>query len=153
MAILNATFQTNMTNIFRPDYQNFEGVRPISVYVLRLFFVLMFAMMGYTAWTHILTHKGEWDPINAVTWCTWATYSALSLFGIYNTLKMLPIMLFMVLYKGLWLIVVAYPLWKTNTLKGSSAEELANIFIWVLVPLLFIPWKYFFKNYILLHKK
>jgi hypothetical protein len=60
---------------------------------------------------------------------------------------------FMVLYKGLWLIVVAYPLWKTNTLKGSSAEELSNIFIWIVIPLLFIPWKYVFKNYILPLKK
>ena len=142
-----------MTNIFKPDYQNYEGVRPICIYVLRLFFALMFAMMGYSAWTHILFHKGEWEPINAVTWCTWAAYSTLSLFGIYNTLKMLPIMLFMVFYKGLWLIVVAYPLWKTNALKGSSAEELTSIFIWVIIPLIFIPWKYFFRTFILPKKR
>lgn len=137
-----------MTNIFKPDYRSFEGVRPINIYVLRLFFAMMCFMMGFTAWTHLITHKGEWEPMNAVTWCVWAAYSALSLFGIYNTLKMLPIILFMVLYKGLWLIVVAYPLWKTNTLRGSS-EELASIFIWIVIPLIFIPWKYVFRNFIL----
>lgn len=76
-----------MTNIFKPDYQKFEGVRPINIYVLRLFFALIFFMMGYSAWTHIFSHKGTWEPINAVTWCIWAAYAIISIFGIYNTLK------------------------------------------------------------------
>lgn len=138
-----------MTNIFKPDYQKFEGVRPINIYVLRLFFALIFFMMGYSAWTHIFSHKGTWEPINAVTWCIWAAYAIISIFGIYNTLKMLPILLFVIFYKTLWLIVVAYPLWKTNTLIGSTAEELANIFIWAIIPALFFPWIYFYKNYII----
>ena len=58
----------------------------------------------------------------------------------------------MVFYKGLWLIVVAYAQWKTNTLKGSEVEELANIFNWIIIPLLFIPWKYVFQQYILVLK-
>ena len=117
-----------MTNIFKPDFENYQGVRRVNIYVLRLFFALMFFFIGQSSWTHILTHKGQWEPMNAIAWCTWAAYSTLSLLGIYHTLRMLPIMLFMVFYKGLWLIVVAYPLWKSNTLKGSEAEELTNIF-------------------------
>lgn len=139
--------------LFKPDYQNFQGVKPISIYVLRVYFALMFFVMGYTAWTEIITHTGEWDPIKAVTWCVWAGYATISFIGIYNTLKMLPIAVFMVFYKALWLIVVAYPLWITDTLKDSPPEELASIFIWAMVALPFIPWKYFFFNYILLSKK
>lgn len=138
-----------MTNIFKPDFDHYEGVRRINIYVMRLFFALMFIFIGQSSWTHILTHKGPWEPMNAIAWCTWAAYSTLSLLGIYHTLRMLPIMLFMVFYKGLWLIAVAYPLWKTNTLTGSTAEELANIFIWIIIPLLFIPWKYVFQRFIL----
>lgn len=142
-----------MTKIFKPDYENFEGVRPINIYVLRLFFALMFFMMGYTAWLHIFSHKGEWEPINAVTWCVWATYATISVIGIYNTLRMLPIVLFMTFYKMLWLIVVAFPLWRKGSLKGSPSEELANIFIWAIIPILFFPWKYFYKTYIIPSKK
>ena len=109
--------------------------------------------MATDAWKMIFTHEGQLDRFRGIAVCVWAAYGTLSLFGLIHPLKWLPIVLFMIFYKTLWLIVVAYPLWKTNTLKGSSAEELANIFIWVLVPLLFIPWKYFFKKYILLHKK
>ena len=137
-----------MENIFKPDYKNFEGVRPISIYVLRVYFALMFFMMGYTAWSHIVNHEGDWEPLNAVTWCVWAAYATISVFGIYKTLKMLPIVLFMIFYKILWLIVVAFPLWKTNKLIGSTSEELANIFIWATLPVLFFPWIYFYNNFV-----
>lgn len=139
--------------MFSADYQNFQGVRPISIYVLRVYFTLMFFMMGYTAWTEIFTHNGEWNPIKAVTWCVWAAYATISFIGFYNTLKMLPIVVFMVFYKALWLVVVAYPLWITDTLMSSPSEELANIFIWAMAALPFIPWKYFFTHYILPTKK
>jgi hypothetical protein len=142
-----------MTNIFKPDYENYEGVRRINIYVMRLFFALMFLFISKASWEHILTHKGPWEPTNAIAWCTWAAYSTLSLFGIIHTLRMLPIMLFMVFYKSLWLAVVAYPLWSKNQLAGSPAEELTYIFIWVFIPILFIPWKYVFKKYILPERK
>jgi len=69
----------------------------------------MFVMMGRTAWTHILTHQGAWEPYEAVAWCAWAAYATLSLFGIYHTLRMLPIMLFMVFtkYSGWWWLPIS----------------------------------------------
>jgi hypothetical protein len=138
-----------MVNIFKPDYEHYEGVRRINIYVMRLFFALMFVFIGYASWSHILSHKGEWEPANAVAWCTWAAYSTLAVLGLFHTLRMLPLMLFMIFYKGLWLIVVAYPLWKTNQLKGSPAEEMAGIFIWIFIPILFVPWKYVWRKYVL----
>jgi len=108
----------------------------------------MFFMMGFTAWANILTHKGDWQPMIGVTFCVWAAYETIPVFGLYNTLKMLPILLFMIFYKTVWLIVVAYPLWKTDKLVGSPSEELATIFIWAIVPALFFPWNYFYNNYI-----
>src|SRR5208283_1501968 len=53
--------------IFRRDDQ-YEGVRRINIYLLRLVFVLMFFLLGRDTWTHILTHQGSWEPINAVAW-------------------------------------------------------------------------------------
>ncbi|WP_373519684.1 hypothetical protein [Pricia sp.] len=139
--------------IFKPDYQNFQGVRPVCIYVLRTYFALMFFVMGYTAWTEVITHIGGWEPIGAVTWCVWAAYATISFVGIYNTLKMLPIAVFMVFYKALWLIAVAYPLWATDSLKGSPPEDLAGIFIWAMVAVPFVPWKHFFLNYVIPTKK
>lgn len=57
-------------------------------------------------------------------------------------------MLFIILYKVAWLLVVAYPLWLRNELAGSPAQGMAMVFIWVVLPILAMPWRYFFINYI-----
>ena len=139
-------------SIFKDSFkssQKYNGVCPIKVYVLRLFFFLMFVVAAKDAWTELVAHKGEWDPEIAIAWCAIAAYTTLSGLGIFHTLKMLPIMLFMFLYKGLWLFFVAYPLWENGNLAGSEAEGWVPIFMLIIVPIIFTPWKYVFKTYIL----
>jgi hypothetical protein len=66
---------------------------------------------------------------------------------------MLPIVLLEILYKVLWLILIAYPLWSTNQLIGSPAEEMTRSFLWVALPILAMPWKYAFETYIFKPRK
>jgi hypothetical protein len=61
---------------------------------------------------------------------------------------MLPILLLEVFYKVLWLLIVAYPLWSTGTLAGSSAEGATSAFLWVVLPIVSIPWGYAFRSYV-----
>ena len=138
-----------INNILKPDFEHYEGVRRINIYLLRLLYGLMFLFLGIDAWTHILTFKGSWDPAEAAAWCVWASYSALSVLGILHPLKMLPLVLLEISYKVLWLIVVAYPLWSTNQLTGSPAEEMTIAFSWVALAIIAVPWKYAFKSYVL----
>ena len=140
-------------NIFGPDYERYEGVYKINIYLLRLLFILMFLFLGKDAWTHILNFKGSWSPAEAVAWCVWASYSVLSVIGIIQPLKMLPLVLLEILYKVLWLILVAYPLWSTNQLIGSPAEKMTYTFLWVALPIIAMPWKYAFENYVFRPKK
>ena len=58
-----------------------------------------------------------------------------------------------IFYKALWLIIVAYPLWKSNKLIGSPAEGMTDAFLWVLLPILAMPWPYFYRNFILSRKR
>jgi len=140
-------------NIFGPDDEHYDGVYKINIYLLRLLFLLMFLVVGKSAWTHLLTFKGSSSPAEAVAWCVWASYSVLSIIGIIRPLKMLPIVLLEILYKVLWLVLVAYPLWSTNQLIGSPAEKMTYTFLWVVLPIIAMPWKYAFENYILKPKK
>jgi hypothetical protein len=143
----------SIKNIFTPDYTKYEGVRPINIYLLRLVYFLMLAFVASDAWTTILKHQGAWDPTRAVAWCVWASYPTLSFFGLIHPLKMLPLMIFAIMYKVLWLIVVAYPLWRAGALAGSPASGLANTFLWVPLPIIAVPWKYVFQNYVMWSRK
>jgi len=60
----------------------------------------------------------------------------------------LPILLLEIFYKVLWLMIVAYPLWSKGTLAGSPAEDAASAFMWVILPIVAVPWGYVFENYI-----
>jgi hypothetical protein len=138
--------------IFQPAAK-YEGVRPISIYLLRLLYILMFFVLGKQTWTHILTHRGSWEPMDAVAWCLWAAFATLAGLGILRPLKMLPIVLLEVFYKVLWLILVAYPLWSRGTLAGSPAEGTTSAFLWVLLPIVAVPWGYAFLTYVYNPKK
>lgn len=142
-----------MTNIFKPDYERWEGVARIKIYLLRLLFILMLLFLGKDAWSYIFTHKGAWDPAEAMNFCIWASYSVLSVLGLIHPLKMLPIIMLEILYKTIWLILVAYPLWMKNQLWGSPAEGMTFVFLLVPLPIIAMPWKYAFRKYVLISKK
>jgi hypothetical protein len=134
--------------IFAPDHRKYEGVRPFHIYLLRIVYFLMAAFVATAAWSTILRHEGPWDPVRAVAWCVWAIYPTMAILGVIYPLRMLPIMIFMIGYKLLWLAVVAYPMWRAGTLAGSPAEEIANSFIGVFIVMLAVPWPYVFRTYV-----
>lgn len=137
-----------MISIFKPDYEHWQGVARYKIYLLRLLFVLMFAFLGKDAWTFILNHKGPWDPAEAMNFSVWASYSVLSLLGILYPLRMLPLVMLEILYKSIWLVIVAYPLWISNQLAGSNAEGMTFVFALVPLPILAMPWKYAYRKYL-----
>jgi hypothetical protein len=133
--------------IFQPS-SKYEGVRPIHIYLLRLLYVLMFFVLGRETWTKILTHQGAWDPYEAVAWCVWTGFATLAGLGILRPLKMLPMVLLEIFYKLLWLMIVAYPLWRKGALWGSPAEAITTPFLWVVLPIVAVPWSYAFATYV-----
>jgi hypothetical protein len=143
----------SLATAFQPDYTRYEGVRPVNIWGLRLFYGLMFALVAPQAWTQLLTHQGPWDPTRAVAWCVWAAYPTMSFLGLFKPLKMLPVYLFMLFYKSLWLLIVAYPLWSTGALAGSSANEMAHVFMWIPIPALVVPWGYVARTFLPLPRR
>jgi len=132
---------------FRPSAK-YDGVRPINIYLLRLLYILMFFVLGHVTWTHVLTHQGSWEPFNAVGWCVWTAFATLAGLGILRPLKFLPVILLEIFYKVLWLVVVAYPLWSRGTLATSSAADITTQFLWVILPIIAMPWGYAFTQYV-----
>jgi hypothetical protein len=111
-------------------------------------YVLVFAVVGYRSWISLFQHHGTWDPFLAAALSMWASSSVLSLLGLIDPLRMIPLVLFEIGYKAIWLIAVARPLWFANQLAGSPAEELTYAFLPVVVPIAVLPWRYVFRTYV-----
>jgi hypothetical protein len=134
-------------NVFQPD-KRYGEVRKINIYLLRLLFILMVTRLGYVSWSYIFTHHGAWEPRVAVAWSVWAAFSVLAIFGVINPLKMLPLVMLEITYKVIWLVVVAYPVWSAGQLAGSPIETETFTFLWVILPIVAMPWGYAFNTYV-----
>ncbi len=120
----------------------------INIYFLRLVYALMFFVLGKQAWSEIIFHEGAWIPGDAVNWCVWTAFATLAGIGIIRPLLMLPILLLEIFYKVLWLVIVAYPLWAKGALWDSPAAGTTSAFLWVVLPIIAVPWGYVFTHYI-----
>jgi hypothetical protein len=138
----------HLKTIFERDFQRYEGVRPINIYLMRVFYFLMATLLAQDVWTYVLSHQGPWDPNRAMAWSVWAAFSTLAILGIFRPLKMLPILFLEIFYKSMWLVLVAYPLWRDGKLAGSPAEGETYVFLPVVIVILIIPWGYVFKTYV-----
>lgn len=139
----------DITRAFRSDPQRHQGVRPFQLWGLRLFYLLMLLMVAPTAWRVLLEHQGDWAPLSALAWSVWASYPALALFGLWQPLRWLPLLLFTLGYKAIWLYFVAWPLWQAGTLQGSPAQPIAESFLAVPLLALVIPWGYVWRTLVL----
>jgi len=50
----------SIKRIFKRDYEHYDGVRPINIYLLRLLFLLVVVFVGSDSWSSILKHEGQW---------------------------------------------------------------------------------------------
>ncbi len=136
-------------NTFKRNYTHHEGVYNINIYLLRLLYALMFVFVTFPAWKVLLNQSHSMNNTEVAAWCMWGSYALISILGVFRPLKMLPIILFEIIYKITWLAVVAYPLWINDELHGSSVEARTNDFLWVILPIIAMPWQYFIRVYIL----
>lgn len=121
-----------------------EETSTFRLYLMRLLYLLNFVMLGLQVWPAIINHVGVWDPVKGVAFSFWAALSALSVLGLRYPLKMLPLLLLQLLYKSIWVIAVALPLW-----SAFRSIELTKVMAYgAVVDLIVIPWPYVLANYV-----
>ena len=74
--------------------------------------------------------------------------SVVALMGLPYPQRMLPILLFEVSWKLLWLGVVALPLWSDNQLEGATRTQ-AGAVLWVVIIVAVIPWRHVLVQYVM----
>ena len=62
---------------------------------------------------------------------------------------MLPLLLLQMLYKTIWLLGVALPLWKAGKFDATAHELFVACAVGVVLVLIVIPWRYVLESYVL----
>ncbi|HEX8573992.1 MAG TPA: hypothetical protein VF759_14705 [Allosphingosinicella sp.] len=119
----------------------------IRLYALRAVYLFVALGIAVTIWPLLIAHEPGWPLMNGVVCSLLAAVSLLALLGIRYPLQMLPVLLFELLWKAIWLVAVALPLWRSDSLDAatmSTVRDCAPAAILLLV----IPWRYVFAHYL-----
>jgi len=68
--------------------------------------------------------------------------------GLRYPLRLLPLLLFELVWKSIWLIAIAYPLWAANQMDGDVWESVRACVMGVVIMPIAIPWPYVWNNYV-----
>lgn len=123
-------------------------VSTFRLYLMRAMYLLIFVGLGSIIWPGIIHHAKPWDLWHGVGCSLLAALSALMALGIRYPLQMLPLLLFELLWKAIWLLAVALPLWSAHRLDPDTMETVNNCLVGIVLCPIVIPWPYVWENYV-----
>ena len=90
---------------------------------------------------HELTARGVIASLLGAVWL-------LALVGLRYPLQMLPLLMFELAWKTIWLLAFGLPQWSAGRLPPTFAEDFTNIVAGVILMPIVIPWGYVYRHYV-----
>jgi hypothetical protein len=119
----------------------------LRLYLLRAGYLFMALGLAITRWPLLIGHDASWPLMDGVVVCMLVAQSLLFFLGVRYPVKMIPILLFEMTWKVIWLSTVALPLWLAGELNDATASVAINCSLVVIV-LLILPWPYLVRQYL-----
>jgi hypothetical protein len=99
-------------------------------------------MIAHTAWSLTLS------PWRGIANSLIAALPILAIFGLRYPLKMLPLLIYEVTWKTIWLIGVALPVWMSHSAIDDDLAATIQACLMCMPFYLIIPWRYVFANFV-----
>jgi hypothetical protein len=123
----------------------------LYLYLLRAAYLLLIIGLGTSVWPALLAHQ-SWpltlSPWRGIGTSLIAALPLLAILGLRYPLKMLPLLLFEVTWKAIWLIAVALPPWLNHSAIDADMAATTQACLMAVVFLFVIPWRYVFDNFV-----
>jgi len=117
------------------------------LYLLRLGYLVMGVGLVLTQWPLLLNHPQPWPLMEGVKTSMLVALSLLSFLGLRYSLKMLPILLFELGWKAIWVAVVVLPLWTADQLDPATLQVFYSCLV-VLIVAAVVPWHHVVRQYV-----
>ena len=144
---------TSHTTDTRSQHDDREGTTTAAqlsltrLHLMRLGYLVMAVGLALTKWPLLVDGSRPWPLMEGVVTCMLVALSVLAFVGLRHPVKMLPVLLFDLAWKVIWVAVVALPLWVGDQLDPATAEVFTSCLV-VLIVLAVIPWRYVFAQYV-----
>lgn len=117
------------------------------LYLLRAMYLLIVVGLGIVIWPGVIHHDKPWGLMQGVVNCMLAAFSLLSLLGLRYPLQMLPVLLWELAWKTIWLLNVALPAWSSGQMDPATLSTTIDCLLVVIIPFV-IPWRYVAAHYL-----
>ena len=129
------------------ESNDMNDVSLFRLYLLRAMYLLIVVGLGIVIWPGVIHHEKPWGLMQGVVNCMLAAFSMLSLLGLRYPLQMLPVLMWELLWKSIWLLVVALPLWSSGQMDPATWSTVTDCLPAVIIPFV-IPWRYVVAHYL-----
>jgi membrane associated rhomboid family serine protease len=122
-------------------------VSTVRLYMLRAMYLLIAAGLATTVWPYIVSPPDLVAGPKSVIRALLGALAVVSLLGLRYPLQMLPLLLFALLWKVIWVVASAVPMWLGPGLDAYASETLFACLMGVVLVPIVIPWGYVTQRY------
>ena len=137
------TVPDGRTSSLRPD----QELTTLRLNVMRFGYAFMGIGLVIVKWPVVVQDARSLPVMEGVVACLLTAMSLLAFLGLRYPVRMLPILLFEVIWKVIWIGAVAIPQLVSNDLNAEARDLLFNC-SFVVVILAVIPWRCVWRRYV-----
>ncbi len=124
-----------------------RNVSPFALYRLRAAYLMLAGGLGGFIWPSVIHHTSQFAIAHGAQVAMLAGLGAIAALGLRYPVQMLPLLLFEVTWKAIYLLAFAYPVWSAHQVTPAMAEDIKAVsMVVILLPL--IPWRYVLTHYV-----
>ena len=125
-----------------------RDVSTFRLYLLRATYLLLLVGLGLEIWPGVVRHSLTLPLMNGVVRSVLTAVSLLAILGLRHPLKMLPLLFFDLVWKVIWLIAFAVPLWRAQRIDANAQDTVFACMMGVVIFPIAIPWPYVIAQFV-----
>jgi hypothetical protein len=119
----------------------------VRLYTLRCCYLILAAGLGIVIWPSVIHHTPDFAVAHGIQDSLFAGLGLTAVLGLRYPVQMIPLLLFELTWKAIYLLAFALPLWASHQVNAAAAADIQAVLVVILfVPL--IPWGYVVRRYI-----
>jgi hypothetical protein len=119
------------------------------LYLLRATYLLVAVGLGVGIWPLILrSASAPPEHMQGVVRAVLCAVSLLALLGLRYPVQMLPLLLFELAWKSIWVLAIGLPLWRAGRLDAATRETWEACLMGLVIFPIAIPWGHVLRRYV-----
>ena len=115
--------------------------------LMRFGYVFMGVGLAIVKWPVVVTDARSLPVMEGVVACLLTAMSLLAFLGLKHPVALLPVLLFEVIWKVIWIAAVAVPHLVSGDLDTATSKVLVNC-LFAVVIIAVVPWRYTWRRYL-----